>query len=103
MVLIVITGRECTVLLSPNAKNQKGMKRVEIGKNEGEVISQTPKGSLYASLIPVIFQLKDAGKFWFIVFTLIESRNHKKLYLGACIFDSTLLDVEKIILEPSNF
>ena len=32
MVLIVITGRECTVLLSPNAKNQKGMKTVEFGK-----------------------------------------------------------------------
>ena len=98
MVLIVITGRECTVLLSPNAKNQKGMKRVEIGKNEGELISQTPKGSLYASLITVIFQLKDADKFWFIVFTLVESRNHKKLYLGTCIFDSTLFDAEEINL-----
>ena len=32
MVLIVITGRECTVLLSPNAKNQKGMKLAKRGE-----------------------------------------------------------------------
>ena len=35
MVLIVITGRECTVLLSPNAKNQK---RDEIGKKRGNFV-----------------------------------------------------------------
>ena len=44
MVLIVITGRECTVLLSPNAKNQKGMKLAKKGKLR---VLQTQHGSLY--------------------------------------------------------